>query len=91
MIAITTVFNISASNDFKKGPILTKYSKQLMVVNRCRANAGHPLRRGISIPHNCSGILDRPLEPVIGRRTAPIRWWTMTAVVIRNTACPNFA
>src|ERR1700716_2245458 len=25
------------------------------------------------------GILDRPLEPVIGRRAAPTRWRTMTA------------
>jgi hypothetical protein len=26
------------------------------------------------------GILDRPLEPVIGRRNAPTRWRTMTVV-----------
>jgi hypothetical protein len=25
-----------------------------------------------------SGILDRPLEPVIGRRDAPTRWRAMT-------------
>src|SRR5882757_3017746 len=29
------------------------------------ANAGYPVRRGFSIYHCCSGILDHPLEPVI--------------------------
>src|ERR1035437_3031736 len=48
-----------------------------------------------------SGILDRPLEPVVGRPVAPTRWRTMTVGVARtrvtlwvririsNTACPQ--
>jgi hypothetical protein len=40
--------------------------------------SGHPVRRAVSIHHNCSGILDHPLEPVIGRRLAPTRWPVMT-------------
>jgi hypothetical protein len=41
---------------------------------------------------DASGILDRPLEPVIGRRGAPTRWRAMTAgnmgafvVIVANT------
>jgi hypothetical protein len=28
------------------------------------------------------GILDHPLEPVIGRRAAPTRWRMMTAMIV---------
>jgi len=41
--------------------------------------AGYSVRCGFAIYRRCSGILDRPLEPVIGRRFAPTRWRTMTA------------
>jgi len=29
----------------------------------CPAQAGHPVRRGISIHHQSLGVLDRPVEP----------------------------
>jgi hypothetical protein len=42
-------------------------------------------KRGIQCPRGgdaelrSRGVLDRPLEPVIGRRFAPTRWRAMTA------------
>jgi hypothetical protein len=44
-----------------------------------------PRKRGIQYPRGgdaglrSRGVLDRPLEPVIGRRFAPTRWRAMTA------------
>src|SRR5258707_15475809 len=41
--------------------------------------AGHPVRRGIRGSRKVRLLLDRPLEPVIGRRFGPTRWRTMTS------------
>jgi len=45
------------------------------------ANAGihYAAASHIQFYHNRSGILDHPLEPVIGRRAAPTRWRMMTS------------
>jgi hypothetical protein len=32
------------------------------------------------------GILDHPLEPVIGRREAPTRWRVMTVLIVKQLA-----
>jgi hypothetical protein len=40
---------------------------------------GHPVRRSFSINHVFLGVLDRPLEPVIGLAEGETRWRAMTA------------
>jgi hypothetical protein len=64
------------------------------------AKAGDPVRCGIAIDLRRFGILDHPLEPVIGRRDAPTRWRVMTAgstgriapmvIVLRNARVNRF-
>src|SRR5258708_35984693 len=44
------------------------------------AQAGYPVLRAVEVYLRQRGVLDRPLEPVIGRRGAPTRWRTMTAI-----------
>src|ERR1700726_2202561 len=47
--------------------------------HRHAREGGHPVNAdGPVIPSGSSGILDRPPEPVVGRRVAPTRWRTMT-------------
>jgi hypothetical protein len=65
-----------------------------MTLRRCSTHRRHtPRRRGIQyaassrIHHRPLGILDRPPEPVIGRRFAPTRWRTMTNLGILATHC----
>jgi len=48
--------------------------------------SGYPVHCGFAIDHRRFGILDHPLEPVIGRRDAPTRWRMMTA---RNIAAKH--
>jgi len=43
------------------------------------AQAGDPVRRDFSARHRRPGILDRPLEPVIGLAEGETRWRAMTA------------
>src|SRR5216684_4080529 len=50
------------------------------------AESGYPVRRSFAVDHRRFGILDHPLEPVIGRRDAPTRWRMMTA---RNIAAKH--
>src|SRR5882757_9988337 len=51
---------------------------------------GYPVRCGLSYQfyHNRSGILDHPLEPVIGRGAAPTRWRMMISRCAA-TPCPS--
>jgi hypothetical protein len=39
---------------------------------------GYPVRRAAAADRQRFGILDHPLESVIGRRLAPTRWRMMT-------------
>jgi hypothetical protein len=41
---------------------------------------GYPVRRGFSVIIDFSGILDHPLEPVIGLAEGETRWRVMTRV-----------
>jgi hypothetical protein len=47
--------------------------------------AAFPLR------HRRLGILDRPLEPVIGLAEGETRWRAMTARALAMTAWPNYS
>jgi hypothetical protein len=42
---------------------------------------GYPVRRGVEIELRLQGLLDHPLEPVIGRSEATTRWRMMAALL----------
>src|SRR5216684_5018600 len=63
------------------GPVCT-----VVWEGRSREAPPYPDHCGFAIDHRRFGILDHPLEPVIGRRDAPTRWRMMTA---RNIAAKH--
>ncbi|HTF01254.1 MAG TPA: hypothetical protein VK621_21805 [Bradyrhizobium sp.] len=47
--------------------------------SRHAREGGHPVRRAAVVDHRRFGILDHPLEPVIGLAKGETRWRMMTA------------
>ena len=47
--------------------------------SRHARESGHPVHRAAAVDHQRFGILDHPLEPVIGLAKGETRWPMMTA------------
>jgi hypothetical protein len=52
--------------------------KVFEITSSCPAQAGHPVRRDLSLIHDDLGLLDHPPELVIGLAKGETRWRMMT-------------